>query len=179
MKRFLAILLVLTLALCCFAACSKNNENDGKDTDGDKAPAYETQVEVEGGTLSLQTSVEDTTLYVSVLMEGNTGIAGFTLNLGYDNTKCVAREFTASDVIDYESITSNIQQYDLDDPDRTALTNATAFWANPTNVTGDGVLFTLAFDIIDPTAEDFGLDLVCAKDSFANQSFEAVLFTVK
>ncbi len=175
MKRFLATVLVLTLALCCFAACGKNNENDGKETDTDEAPAYESQVEVEGGTIELQTQIDGSTLYVSAVIAENPGIAAFVLNLEFDNTKCTVREFTASDVIDYESITSNIQQYE----DKSAFTNASAIWSNAGNITGDGVLFTLAFDIIDASAEDFGLNLVCANDSFANQNFEAVLFTVK
>lgn len=174
MKRFLAILLVLTLAVCCFAACGKKDENNGKETDND-VPPYESQVEVEGGTIELQTQIDGETLYVSAVISENTGIAAFTLTLEFDNTKCVAREFTASDIIDYESITSNIQQSE----DKSAFENASVVWYNPTDVTGDGVLFTLAFDIIDASAEDFGLNLVCEKDSFANQNFEAVLFTVK
>ena len=178
MKRFFAILLVLALVVCCFAACGKKDENNG-DENGDKAPTYESQVEVEGGTLELQTAVEDTTLYVSVVMQGNTGIAAFTLNLEYDNTKCVAREFTGSELIDYEEITSNIHQYEAGSDGRAALNSASAFWVSPANITGDGVLFTLAFDVVDASAEDFGLKLVCASDSFANQNFEAVVFTVK
>ena len=178
MKRFLAILLVLTLALCCFVACGKKDENDGNETD-DKAPAYESQVEVEGGTLEVQTAVDGETLYVSVVMAGNTGIAAFTLNLEYDNTKCVARELTVSEIIDYESITSNVQQFDGDDDGRAALTSVSAFWVSPSDFTGDGVLFTIAFDIVDATAEDFGLKLICENDSFANEKLEAVVFSVK
>ncbi len=179
MKRFLAILLVLTLAFCCFVACGKNDENDGNKNDTDETPAYESQVEVEGGTLELQTSVVDTTLYVSVVMESNPGIAGFTLNLEYDNTKCVAREITSSFVLDYEEITTNIQQYEDDPEGRAKLTFASIFWANPTDISGDGILFTLAFDIVDASAEDFGLKLDCPDDAFSNQDFESVLFTVK
>ncbi|MBQ2376891.1 MAG: hypothetical protein II297_00665 [Clostridia bacterium] len=178
MKRFFAILLTLALVVCCFAACGKKDENNG-DENGDKAPAYESQVEVQGGTLELQTAVEDTTLYVSVVMQGNTGFAAFTLNLEYDNTKCVAREFTGSELIDCEEITSNIHQYEAGSDGRAALNSASAFWVSPANITGDGVLFTLAFDVVDASAEDFGLKLVCANDSFANQNFEAVMFTVK
>ena len=177
MKRFLAILLALTLALCCFISCGNDGENDAKgtETDTDKAPAYETRVDVEGGTIELQTQIDGETLYASVVIDGNPGIAGFVLDLQFDNTKCVAREFTASDIIDYETITSNIQQSE----DKSAFTNASAMWAVTSDVVSDGVLFTLAFDIIDASAEDFGLNLICGDDSFMNQKLEAVQFTQK
>lgn len=178
MKRFLAILMVLALALCCLAACGKNDDEGGaKDSDNDLAPgtdpAYESQVEVEGGTLELQTAVDGETLYVSVVMSGNPGFAGFSLTLEFDNTKCVAKEITGSDILDYEAITSNLQQ------ELPEYTYVSAMWASPSDVTGDGVLFTVAFDITDAEAEDYGLNLVCPKDAFSNEKFEAVLFTVK
>lgn len=177
MKRFLAILLVLTLALCCFISCGNDDANDanGTETDTDKAPAYESRVEVAGGTIELQTQIDGETLYASVVIDGNPGIAGFVLDLQFDNTKCVVREFTASDIIDYEMITSNIQQSE----DKSAFTNASAMWAVTSDVVSDGVLFTLAFDIIDASAEDFGFNLICGEDAFTNQNLEAVRFTVK
>ena len=174
MKRFLALILVLALAVCCFAACGKKDEADGKET-GDKAPAYESQVEVDGGTIELQTTVDGTTLYASAVVKDNPGIAAFVMNVEFDNTKCTVKDFTASDLVDYENILSNIHQYD----DRSAFNSASAIWSNAENITGDGVLFTLAFDIIDASAEDFGLKLVFEKDSFANSDLESVLFTAK
>lgn len=180
MKRFLVILMVLALALSCFAACAKNDENDGaKDSETDLTPetdpAYESQVEVDGGALELQTTVEDGILYASVIMSENPGFAAFTMMLEFDNTKCVAREITASDIVDYETITSNLQQ----EGDKSAHTSVSVMWASPSDITGDGVLFTAAFDITDATAEDFGFNLVCPADAFANQNYEAVVFTVK
>ncbi len=177
MRRFLAILLVLTLALCCFISCGKNDVNDAKEseTDTDKAPAYESRVDVEGGTIELQTQIDGETLYASVVIDGNPGIAGFVLDLQFDNTKCVAREFTASDIADYNMIVSNIQQSE----DKSAFTSASAMWAVTNDVVNDGVLFTLAFDIIDAEAEDFGFNLIFGEDSFTNQNLEAVQFTMK
>ncbi len=179
MKRLFAILLVLTLVICCFAACGKDEEKENNGTDDgtvkETDPAYESQLEVEGGALELQTSVDGETLYASVVMTGNPGFAGFAMSLEFDNTKITAREITASDIIDYESITSNIHQ----GGDMAAYTSVTATWFNPSDVTGDGILYTVAFDIVDAEAEDFGFKIVCANDAFSNQNLEAVVFNVK
>ncbi|MBQ8207505.1 MAG: hypothetical protein IJZ89_02085 [Clostridia bacterium] len=180
--RIFALLLTLILALSCFVSCG--NTGDGKDTDtavdsGTEAftgEAVDTDPIVEGGTLSVVAEVVGTQLVASVKVDGNPGLAAFNIKLNYDNTKICPVELTDSELVDPTVIASNIQQ----DPEAVSeLTYATAFYANPTDFTGDGVLFTITFDILEGATGETELSLTCDKGGNTNQKFEDIIFTLE
>lgn len=181
--RIFALILSLIIALGCFVACG-NVSDGGKDTDTDTSAstgavtgnAVVTYPVVEGGTLSVNAEVVGSQLVASVSVAGNPGLAAFNIQLNYDNTKIQPVEITDSELVDPYVIASNIQQGPEVIP---TLTYATAFYANPSDFTGDGVLFTMTFNILEGAAGETEITLECGEGANTNQNFDDIVFTLQ
>ncbi len=178
--RIFAAFLALVLALFCMTACGEDKDN-GKETDAQTTAGNETvgtpaDTVVEGGTIKAKAVLaEGNKLVVTVSVENNPGIAGFMIKLSYDNTMLRPVEFADAELVDFESVVSNIQQ----GPEVVAgLEFVTAQYAQANNITGDGSLFTVVFDIIDasvPATYTFGLDCGdITNEKLQDMSFEVL-----
>ncbi|MGM9551175.1 MAG: cohesin domain-containing protein [Clostridia bacterium] len=78
---------------------------------------------------------------IPVSITKNTGVAGFNLQLGYDKEKLTPVSITQGGALTSGTITSNIQQ----GGDLSRFDTVTAYWVNPSNVTGTGEAFTVKF----------------------------------
>lgn len=82
------------------------------------------------------------TVDVNVLISRNIGIAGFTFNIAFDNTKLEIVSVEKSDLLK-GTITTTI-----DENNKTStLNNIKVVYATPTDFTGNGALFTLRFKV--------------------------------
>lgn len=178
--RIIALLVSLILVFACFVSCGDvdqgKNGDDTVATDALTGDASENDVVVQGGKLSLSTEIIDNQLAVSVNLAGNKGLAAFSLEIHYDNTKLRPVDFIDSQLVDPGVILSNIHQGAEVIPE---LTFATAFYSNPSDFTGDGVLFTLLFDILEGASGETELSLVAEEGGFANQNVEMVVFELE
>ncbi len=82
------------------------------------------------------------TVDVNVLISRNIGIAGFTFNIAFDNTKLEIVSAEKSDLLK-GAITTTIDGGN----ETSALNNIKVVYATPTDFTGDGALFTLKFKV--------------------------------
>lgn len=183
--KIFALMLALVLALSCFVACG--NTTDSKDTDGKDSAvdpdtnaitdiSNDTYPSVDGGKIFVDAKIVGNQLIANVCVDGNPGLAAFNIQLHYDNTKIRPVEITDSELVDVAVIASNIMQ----DPEVIPeLTYATAFYANPSNFTGNGVLFSMTFDVLEGASGESELSLVCEEGSNANQDFEVVIFELQ
>lgn len=118
-------------------------------------------------------SGEEVTVDVSIT--NNVGIAGFAIEVQYDNTVLTPVSAIKGDVLT-SSVLSNIDQ----GGDMTQYTSVYTQWSNPSNVMDDGVLYTLTFKINDDAEECIiPLTLNYVKDDIANQNYETVLINAK
>lgn len=175
--RIIALLVSLVLVFACFVSCGdadqgKNGDN-GVATDALTGNDIENDDVVRGGSLSLSAEVIDKQLAVSVNLSGNKGVAAFNVEIHYDNTKIRPVEIIDSQLVDPAVIFSNIQQGADVIPE---LTFATAFYSNPSDFTGDGVLLTMLFDILEGASGDTELSLLSDEGGIANQNVETVVF---
>lgn len=86
-----------------------------------------------------------TTIKVPVTITDNPGIAGFTMDLKYDRSVLTPKTATVGELLkDSGNFTSNLEQEGVSAAD---LEQVTVYWQDEVNVTGDGVLFYLEFDI--------------------------------
>ncbi|MDR3239591.1 MAG: dockerin type I domain-containing protein [Clostridiales bacterium] len=107
---------------------------------------------------------------VPVFMENNPGIAGFTLELWFDNTKLTPVSLTPEPWV--QTINSNLNEPDAD---LSNLAFITAHWANISNITDNGVLYTVRFQVKEGLpGGDIPLTLTCAPSSIANDKHEPI-----
>lgn len=118
-------------------------------------------------------SGEEVTVDVSIT--NNVGIAGFALEVKYDNTILTPVSAVKGDVLT-GSVLSNIDQ----GGDMSQYTSVYTQWSNPSNVMDDGVLYTLTFKINEDAEEGIiPLTLNYIEDDIANQKYETVLINAK
>lgn len=112
----------------------------------------------------------------TVSLTENPGVAAFNIQLHYDNTKLFPVEITDSELVDPYVISSNIQQ---SEDIVSELAFATVYYANPTDFTADGVLFTMLFNILDGASGETELTLVAKDEGVVNQKIEEVILTLE
>lgn len=103
---------------------------------------------------------------VDVSLSNNPGIASYKLKLNFDNTKLIPESISG------DGITSNIQQTNID---KTNMEYITAVWESATNMTEDGVLFSVSFKIISSFEDGTPLRLSYSIGDICNQDLEDVL----
>ena len=90
---------------------------------------------------------------IPIVITNNQGIAGFKFRLHFDNTKLLPISIMQGDVLHAGSITSNLQS----DGDLSHLDYVTSVWASTSNITGDGVMYSVRFKIKDGTDNEITL----------------------
>jgi hypothetical protein len=109
---------------------------------------------------------------VSVTIANNPGIAGFVFWLHFDNTKLTPVSLTQGAALNAGSITSNLS---IPGVDLQSLSAVSASWANPSNFTGSGVIYTVRFKIRDDAAAGSSpVTITYAEGDVANQLLEDV-----
>ncbi|MCD8048835.1 MAG: Ig-like domain-containing protein [Clostridia bacterium] len=113
----------------------------------------------ESGTLAFEVgSVEAAAgeyVDVPVYITENGGVAGFNVQLNYDNTLLTPVSITQGEALGVGSITSNIQQ----GGDMTRHEYVTALWYNPSNITTTGLAFTVRFLVAEDAEGEIALTL--------------------
>ncbi len=178
--RIFALLLSLVLVLSCMVSCGEktndNSESGAADSNPITSQTPETDAKVDGGVVSVSAEVVGNQLFASVSISGNQGLAAFNIQLHYDNTKLRPVEITDSELVEPANIYSNIQK----GGDAVAeLDFATAVYINPTDFTGDGVLYVVSFEILEGATGETELSLVSNIGDNTNQNFEDVIFTLE
>lgn len=105
---------------------------------------------------------------VPVVIRQNPGIATFRFWIGYD-----MQALTLVSVEKGEALKKGTLKYSVDETD-TAVT-----WFNVSNITGDGELFKLVFDVSADAAGDYPLTVSYHPEDIANASLQLVECTVK
>ena len=161
--RVFSLILALVLTVFCLSACG----NDGSE------PELEP---VEGGEIVLKAKLVDGKIHAEVSVIENPGIAAFNLSLKFDNTKITPSEILSSDLVSADSIYSNLSQ---DAETVKALTEVTALYTSPSDLEGDGVLFTMVFDLLDGAAGEIEIALEADQGGIVNEEYRDVNFTLK
>lgn len=178
--RIFALILTLVLVLSCMVSCGEKVSGDPEGSDADTNPVTavvpETDAKVDGGVVSVSAEVVGNQLFASVSIVGNQGLAAFNIQLHYDNTKLKPVEITDSELVEPANIYSNIQNSGAAVEE---LDFVTALYINPTDFTGDGVLYVVSFEILEGAAGETELTLVSDIGDNTNQNFEDVIFTLE
>ena len=106
---------------------------------------------------------------VHISISNNPGIASYKLKLNFDNTKIIP------EAISGENITSNIQQPGFD---ASNCDSVTAVWENASDITENGILFSVSFQIISEFEEDTPIHLSYSIGDICNQELEDVLVLI-
>ena len=126
------------------------------------------------GKLTVNTKkLSDNQYEVSVVLSENPGIAGITFSLTFDKTKLTPSSYTKGTALGGSPL-SNLDQ----GGDATRYSEATFQWSNPSNVTANGTLLTVVFDVAKDNWESVDLNVVYNPGDIANQAFEDVNPTV-
>ena len=84
-------------------------------------------------------------VYVPIVIENNSGIAGFRFQIHFDNNRLTPVSIIQGDLLTVGTITSNLSNGD----DFIERDYVSALWYNPTEISGDGTLYTVVFKIAD------------------------------
>ena len=178
--RIFVLILALVLVLSCMASCGEavNGDVEGGDADTNTITEEnsETDSTVDGGNVSVSAEVVGNRLFASVSISGNKGLAAFNIQLHYDKTKLKPVEIVDSELVEPSNIYSNIQS---EEKAAAALDFVTALYINPTDFTGDGVLYVVSFDILEGATGETELSLVSDIGDNTNQNLEDVIFTLE
>lgn len=107
---------------------------------------------------------------VPVSIENNPGIASFTFKLNYDNTKLKPINITSGEAID-SKITTNITQPNVD---FSKLKYVTAVWGSDSNMTNNGILYTVDFEILNDASGKIPLTISYENGDICNALLEDV-----
>ena len=178
--RIFALILSLVMILVCMVSCGDTAndglESDKADTDSITENVTETDAMVDGGVVSVSAEVVGNQLFASVSISQNKGLAAFNLQLHYDKTKLKPIEITNSELVAPSNIISNIQQGEDAVAD---IDYATALYINPTDFTGDGILYVMSFEILEGAKGETELSLVTNIGDNTNQNLEDVVFSLE
>ena len=153
-KRIFSMLLVLTMMLSLFGSMTIYAAGSGKLT-------------VNAG------DIKDGKVEVKVELSENPGIAGMVFSLVFDKTKLTVNSYTKGTALGGSPL-SNLDQGG-------AMTNydeVTFQWSNPSNVTSNGTLLTVVFDVHSGDWEETELNITYNPGDIANQTFDDVNPTV-
>ncbi len=113
-------------------------------------------------------ALEGGRIKVDVSISGNPGIAGFKLTLNFNNSVIVPASILKGSSVPPITLTSNLDGKE----DMSALHYVTALVANTSNWIGNGVLFTVFFDILNEG--DLGLSISYSQGDITNQRGEEI-----
>lgn len=149
-KRIFSMLLVLTMVLSLFGSMTIYAASSGKLT-------------VNAG------DIKDGKVEVKVELSENPGIAGMVFSLVFDKTKLTVNSYTKGTVLGGSPL-SNLDQ----GGDMTSYGEATFQWSNPSDVTSNGTLLTVVFDVHSGDWEETELNITYNPGDIANQTFDDV-----
>lgn len=115
------------------------------------------------------------TVIIPVNIIENPGIAGFTFTVNYDKRVLTPKEITSGDLITSGFFTSNLEQgIPLEE-----LDNVKVHWNTESNITNDGTLFNVVFDVSSTATEgQYAIWLEYENGDITNQNLDGVLPTV-
>jgi len=113
----------------------------------------------------------DGTVGVTVSIADNPGIAGFTMSLNFDNTKLVPTSAARGAALAGGNFVSVLDS----GVDVSTLTAVSVTWYSPADITADGALFTVRFNV-KPGAKGAAGFTVSYKAT--NQALDGISFTV-
>ncbi len=111
---------------------------------------------------------------IAISIRNNPGIAGYKIRVRYDNTVLTPVGIEAGDIA-LSGITSNIQDASAD---LSNLEFVSVVGYDSANVTGDGVLFYIIFDVAEDAAEGVRCDIILESNDLTDQMGEDVAFTL-
>lgn len=110
------------------------------------------------------------TITVNINIENNPGFAAMVLDLSYDNNVLSPVSVSGGEILGNVGILSNIQQGgDLKQYNPISLTVI-----NPTDIKGDGNVFSVTFNVFGELEEDVELNLSYKEADISNQDYEDV-----
>ncbi|MDR3288647.1 MAG: cell wall-binding repeat-containing protein [Peptococcaceae bacterium] len=113
---------------------------------------------------------------VAVSIANNPGIATFNVKLNYDKSQLEPLSLAQGGAITAGGITSNLQIPGLD---AAQLDYVTALWYNPSNISANGVLFTVKFRIKPGASGTIPLTLTYNADDVSDQNYDNVSMTAQ
>ncbi len=122
--------------------------------------------------IRISAEVVENTVIADVIFEGNPGIAGFSVNMGFDNKMLVPVSIEVGQALKGHSITSNLHIVD----DFESLDYVSAVWTNYGNFKGNGVFYTVIFDIKEGAKGDTQLTIGYRNGDIANALLQNVDF---
>lgn len=114
------------------------------------------------------------TVTVPVTVSDNPGIAAFRLSLLYDNTRLTPEAIEPAPALENGTFTSNI----MSGGDLSLFDDVTTVWFDASDMTDDGVLFTVRFKIGADAVGVIPLTLSYGEGDIANQRYEDVALGV-
>lgn len=115
------------------------------------------------------------TVSVPITIADNPGIASFKFKLNYDNTKIKPVQVSKGDAINSNPV-SNISQSNID---YSKLTYVTSVWGNESDITDNGILYTVDFEILEGASGTVALTLAYEEGDICNQNLDDVDVTAK
>ena len=115
------------------------------------------------------------TVIIPVNIIENPGIAGFTFTVNYDKRVLTPKEITSGDLITSGNFTSNLEQgIPVEE-----LDNVKVHWNTEANITNDGTLFNVVFDVSSTATEgQYAIWLEYENGDITNQNLDDVMPTV-
>lgn len=114
---------------------------------------------------------------ITVTMSGNPGMATFNFVLNFDEDVLTPVSISQGEALSAGSFVSNMQEPGVD---LSALHTVTAVWSNPSNVTADGVLYTVTFQIIgDETTKASAVTLTYEEGNVCDQSYNDLTLNIE
>ncbi|MDR3288648.1 MAG: hypothetical protein LBT22_04410 [Peptococcaceae bacterium] len=101
-----------------------------------------------------------------VSIANNPGIATFTVRLNYDKSKITPVSLTQGAALTVGNITSNMQ---IPDVDVSRFDYVTAMWYNPSNITANGIVFTVKFKVKDGVSGETALGISYGAGDISDQ----------
>lgn len=107
------------------------------------------------------------TIEISVAIESNPGIAAFNLQVGFDKSALTPVSIAKGAAISTGDIISNLQ-------DRAGADTVTAFWVNPSDMSNNGILFSVKFKILEGTTGQSPVKVSYSEGDICNQKLETI-----
>ena len=122
--------------------------------------------------IKISAEVVQSTVKADVVFSKNPGIAGFSIDMCFDNEKLVPVAIEVGDALDGYSISSNLNIAD----DLSILDRVSAVWINTSNIKRNGVFYTVIFEVKDGAKGKTELTLSYYNGDISNSNLENVDF---